>query len=63
MYYLTPFPTNRNGRSNAAKIGDILNIREITYLDVTQMKITEFLQNIAKEDRITSPAEMGRALL
>ncbi len=47
-----PLADNRNGRSNAAKIGEILNIREISYLDVTQMKITEFLQNIAQEDRI-----------
>ncbi len=47
-----PIADNRNGRSNAAKIGEILNIHEISYLDVTQMRVTKFLQNIAQEDRI-----------
>ena len=42
-----PLADNRNGRSNAAKIGEILKNREISYLDVTQMRVTEFLQNIA----------------
>lgn len=47
-----PLADNRNGRSNAAKIGEILNIREISYLDVTQIRVTEVLQNIAQEDKI-----------
>lgn len=47
-----PLADNRNGRNNAAKVGEILNIREISYMDVTQMRVTKFLQNIAQEDRI-----------
>lgn len=47
-----PLADNRNGRSNAAKIREILKNREISYLDVTQMRVTEFLQNIAQKDRI-----------
>lgn len=47
-----PLADNRNGRNNAAKIGEILNISDISYMDVTEMNVAEFLHTVTSEDKV-----------
>lgn len=47
-----PLADNRNGRSNAERIGEILETREVRYLDVTGMDAAEFLAQAGAEDKV-----------
>lgn len=47
-----PLADNRNGRSNAERIGEILETREVRYLDVTGLDAAEFLAQAGAQDKV-----------
>ena len=54
MIYIlyNPLADNRNGRSNAENIGKILETKDVTYLDITEMDAAEFVKSVAAEDKV-----------
>lgn len=54
MIYIlyNPLADNRNGRSNAKSIGEILGTTDVSYLDITELNTTEFLKKTAPADKV-----------